>query len=198
MGAYDNGRGGITLFSTHEVSTTAPLALKGKSNTSVWGTSITKMTISKNSRNVTSASNFIQGVSFYNYTTGKYQSTPAGAAPAGVAAGTFDWGISRFCSATYSPAGTFIYNGIGYEGGLFTAGEEVGDDSRGFAFDEDGNGFQLPRMGMTAFENIIPLLLSELKMVQQLIVSYMFTLARSNQQEQQLIKQALQMEIFTF
>lgn len=156
MGAYDNGRGGITLFSSHEVSTTAPQALKSKSSTSVWGTSITKMNVSKNSRNVTSASNFIQNVSFYNYTTGKYQATPAGAAPAGVAAGTFDWGISRFCSSTYSPAGTFIYNGVGYAGGLFTAGEEVGDDSRGFAFDEDGNGFQLPRMGMTAFENIIP------------------------------------------
>lgn len=156
MGAYDNGRGGITILSSHEVSTTAPLALKGKSSSAVWGTSITKFNYGKTSQIVTSASNFIQKVSFYNYTTDKYQDSPTGAAPAGVAAGTFDWGISRFCSATYSPAGTFIYNGVGYEGGLFTAGEEVGDDSRGFAFDEDGNGFQLPRMGMTAFENIIP------------------------------------------
>jgi hypothetical protein len=41
-------------------------------------------------------------------------------------------------------------------GGLYTAGEEVGDESRGFAFDMDGVGYQLPRMGMTAFENIIP------------------------------------------
>ena len=156
MGAYDNGKGGITLFSSHEISTTATLALKGKSDTSVWGTSITKFNVSKTSKNVTSASNFIKNVSFYNYTTGKYQETPTGAAPAGVSTGTFGWGISRFCSATYAPAGTFIHNGIGYAGGLFTAGEEVGDDSRGFAFDEEGNGFQLPRMGMTAFENIIP------------------------------------------
>jgi hypothetical protein len=156
MGAYDNGRGGITLLSSHEISTTAPLALKGKSTNSVWGTSITKFTVSKTSKVVTSAQNFIQKVNFYNYTSGAYQDTPTGAAPAGVGVGTFDWGISRFCSSTYTGAGHFIYNGVGYEGGFFTAGEEVGDDSRGFAFDEEGVGYQLPRMGMTAFENIIP------------------------------------------
>jgi hypothetical protein len=156
MGAYANERGGITLLSSHEISTTAPLALKGKSSTAVWATSITKFNVSPNSMAVTSASDFIKEVNFYNYTTGKYQSTPTGAAPVGVSAGTFDWGISRFCSATYTAAGTFLYNGVGYAGGLYTAGEEVGDDSRGFAFDMDGVGYQLPRMGMTAFENIIP------------------------------------------
>ena len=156
MGAYKNERGGITLLSSHEVSINASLAIKGKSSSAVWGSSITKFNVSPNSRAVTSASNFIQEVNFYNYTTGKYQSTPTGAAPAGVTAGTFDWGISRFCSATYSPAGTFIYKGVGYEGGLYTAGEEAGDEARGFAFDMNGIGYQLPRVGMTAFENVIP------------------------------------------
>jgi hypothetical protein len=156
MGAYDNGRGGISLLSVHEVSTTAPLALKGKSTTAPWGTSITKFTVSKSTKAVTRVENFMQKVNFYNYTTGKYQETPSGAAPAGAAAGTFDWGISRFCSATYAPAGTFIHNGVGYDGGLFLSGEESSDDSRAFAFDEEGTGYQLPRMGMMAFENIIP------------------------------------------
>jgi len=156
MGAYDNGRGGISLLSVHEVSTTAPLALKGKSTTAPWGTSITKFTVSKSTKAVTRVENFMQKINFYNYTTGKYQDTPAGAAPAGAPAGYFDWGISRFCSATYAPAGTFIHNGVGYDGGLFLSGEETGDDSRAFAFDEDGTGYQLPRMGMMSFENIIP------------------------------------------
>jgi hypothetical protein len=156
MGAYDNGRGGITMLSTHEVSTTNPLALKAKSTTAPWGTSITKFTVSKSSQRVTSARNFMQGIQFYNYTTGNYQATPTGAAPTGVTAGFFDWGISRFCSATYTPAGVFIHNGVGFAGGMFLTGEETGDESRGFAFDEDGNGFQLPRMGMYSFENIIP------------------------------------------
>ncbi len=156
MGAYDNGRGGISLLSVHEVSTTAPLALKSKSTTAPWGTSITKFTVSKNTKAVTNVQNFIQKVNFYNYTTAKYQETPAGSAPAGATAGYFDWGISRFCSATYAPAGTFIHNGVGYDGGLFLSGEETGDESRAFAFDEDGTGYQLPRMGMMSFENIIP------------------------------------------
>ena len=156
MGAYDNGRGGITLLSVHEVPTSAPLALKGKSATAPWGTSITKFTVSKNTKAVTSVQNFMQKINFYNYTTGKYQETPVGAAPAGATPGFFDWGISRFCSATYAPAGTFLHNGVGYEGGLFLSGEETGNESRAFAFDEDGIGHQLPRMGMLSFENIIP------------------------------------------
>jgi len=156
MGAYDNGRGGISLLSVHEVSTSAPLALKGKSTTAPWGTSITKFTVSKTTKAVTRVENFMQKINFYNYTTGKYQETPAGSAPAGATPGYFDWGISRFCSATYAPAGTFSHNGVGYPGGLFLSGEETGDESRAFAFDEDGTGYQLPRMGMMSFENIMP------------------------------------------
>ena len=156
MGAYDNGRGGITLLSNHEVSTTDKIALRSKSDTSQWGVSITAMNYSPTSKTVTSAGNLFNNIKYWNYKTGQYQDTPIGGEPGGQAAGTFGWGISRFCSATYSPAGTFIYNGIGYEGALFTTGEEIGDSSRGFAFDMNGNGFQLPRVGMLSMENIIP------------------------------------------
>jgi len=156
MGAYDNGRGGISLLSVHEVSTGNAFAQKGKSTTAPWGTSITKFTVSKSTKAVTRVENFMKTVNFYNYTTGKYQETPEGAAPAGATPGYFDWGISRFCSATYAAAGTFSHNGVGYAGGLFFSGEETGDESRGFAFDEAGTGYQLPRMGMLSFENIMP------------------------------------------
>ena len=156
MGAYDNGRGGITLLSVHEVNTSNAFVLKGKSETAPWGTSITKFTVSKGAKAVTNVQNFIKTVNFYNYTTGKYQETPAGGAPAGATPGSFDWGISRFCAAMYAAAGTFIHNGVGYDGGLFFSGEESGDASRGFAFDKEGTGYQLPRMGMLSFENIMP------------------------------------------
>jgi hypothetical protein len=156
MGAYDNGRGGITLLSVHEVSTGNAFVKKGASTTAPWGTSITKFTVSKSTKGVSRVENFMKTVNFYNYTTGKYQETPAGAAPAGATPGYFDWGISRFCSATYAAAGTFSHNGVGYAGGLFFSGEEAGDESRGFAFDEAGTGYQLPRMGMMSFENIMP------------------------------------------
>ena len=166
MGAFDNGRGGITLLANHEVSTTDKVALRSFSATSQWGVSITSMNYSPTSKTITSASPLFQDIQYWNYKTGKYQDTPIGGEPTGATVGTYDgktagsfgWGISRFCSATFSPAGTFIYNGIGYEGSLFTTGEEVGDNSRGFAFDMDGHGYQLPRMGMMSFENIIPTL----------------------------------------
>jgi secreted PhoX family phosphatase len=158
MGAFDNGRGGITLLSNHEVSTTDKVALRSKSDTSQWGVSITAMNYSPTSKTVTSAGNLYNNIKYWNYKTSQYQDSPIGGEPGGQAAGTFGWGISRFCSATYSPAGTFIYNGIGYEGALFTTGEEVGDSSRGFAFDMNGNGYQLPRTGMTSMENIVPTL----------------------------------------
>ena len=156
MGAFDNGRGGITLLSNHEVAITDKVALRSKSDTSQWGVSITSMNFSPTSKTVTSAGNLYNSIKYWNYKTSQYQDTPIGGEPAGGAAGSFGWGISRFCSATYSPEGTFIYNGIGYEGALFTTGEEVGDSSRGFAFDMNGTGYQLPRVGMLSMENIIP------------------------------------------
>ena len=156
MGAFDNGRGGITLLSNHEVSTTDKVALRSKSDTSQWGVSITAMNYSPTSKTVTSAGNLYNNIKYWNYKTNSYQDSPIGGEPTGAAAGTFGWGISRFCSATFSPAGTFIYNGIGYEGALFTTGEEIGDSSRGFAFDMNGNGYQLPRVGMLSMENIVP------------------------------------------
>lgn len=156
MGAFANGQGGITLLSNHEVAINDAIAKKSASTTNTWGTTITKFNYSPNSRTITSASNLFNNVNFWNYNTSAYQASPIGGEPKNAAKDSFGWGISRFCSATFSPAGTFIYNGVGYDGALFTTGEEVGDSSRGFAFDMFGNGWQLPRMGMLSFETISP------------------------------------------
>lgn len=156
MGAYSNGKGGFTLLSVHEVSTTDKLSVLSASTEKNWGTSITKFNYSPSAKTITSAENLIKEIQYWNYKTGAYAATPIGGEPTGIAAGTFGYGISRFCSATYTAAGAFIYNGVGYAGGLFTTGEETGDSSRAFAFDVDGNGWQLPRLGMTSFENAIP------------------------------------------
>lgn len=156
MGALSNGKGGFTLLSVHEVSTTDKFAALGASTEKNWGTSITKFNYSASAKSVTSAESMIKDIQYWNYKTSSYQATPVGGEPTGFTPGSFGFGISRFCSAQYTPAGAFIYNGVGYAGGLFTSGEEAGDSSRGFAFDLDGNGWQLPRMGMTSFENIMP------------------------------------------
>jgi hypothetical protein len=160
MGAYKNELGQTVLLSNHEVAINDKIAAKSASSTSQWGVSITKFTFSGVNGNLAKAENFIKGIKYWNYKTGTYQDTPIGGEPADAAKDSFGWGISRFCSATFSPAGTFLYkNGsqtVGYDGALFTTGEEVGDSSRGFAFDMSGQGYQLPRMGMMSFETIAP------------------------------------------
>jgi hypothetical protein len=161
MGAYDNGNGGISLLSVHEIPSYSPIAQQSKSSTSPWGVSITKFNVTKNSKVITSATNFVKDYKFYNYTTKTYVDSPIGAAPAGTTKG-LDWNISRFCSATLVQAGGLSFKSgsttYGYEGPVFLSGEEDGDSgyARGFAFDMDGHGIQLPRMGLASWENLMP------------------------------------------
>ncbi len=157
MGAFasENGRG-ITVLSNHEVAINDKIAMKSATTDRPWGVSITKFNYSKTLNKFDAAEPLITSWNFWNYKTGAYVSTPIGGEPTNAAAGSFGWGVSRFCSGTYTAAGTFIYNGVGFDGGLYTTGEEVGDSSRGFAFDMAGAGYQLPRVGMLSMENIIP------------------------------------------
>jgi hypothetical protein len=164
MGAMRNPDGTITLLSSHEVPSYgavgafAKAADKGKP---VLGTSITKFTFNSAGTRPIAASNFIKTWSFYNYNTKQYQDNLTGTAPAGTTVGLDNF-ISRFCSATLAPAGTFLFKDgattIGYDGAIYFAGEEDGDSgyARGFAFDMDGNGIQLPRMGLASWENLMP------------------------------------------
>ena len=161
MGAYKNENGGISLLSVHEIPSYSPLAQLSKSETSQWGVSITKFNISPVSKVITSAEDFIKKISYYNYNTGLYTNTPIGGAPAGTTKG-MDWNVSRFCSATLVQAGKLAFKSgdttYGYEGAVFLSGEEDGDSgyARGFAFDMDGNGIQLPRVGLASWENLMP------------------------------------------
>ena len=161
MGAYKNAAGDVTLLSVHEIASYAPLAQLSKSSTSQWGVSITEFNYATKSGRITSAKNFIKDIKYYNYNTGLYGDTPIGGAPAGTTKG-LDWNISRFCSATLVQAGDLAFKdgstNYGYDGGVFLSGEEDGDSgyARGFAFDMDGHGIQLPRMGLASWENLMP------------------------------------------
>jgi len=161
MGAYKNAAGDVTLLSVHEIPSYSPLAQLSKSSTSQWGVSITEFNYSTKSGKINAAKNFIQDIKYYNYNTGLYGDTPIGGAPSGTTKG-LDWNISRFCSATLVQAGALAFKDgattYGYEGGVFLSGEEDGDSgyARGFAFDMDGHGIQLPRMGLASWENLMP------------------------------------------
>jgi len=157
MGAFasENGRG-VTVLSVHEVATNDKTAVLSAKTDAPWGASVTKFNYSKSLKKFDTAEPLVKTWNFWNYKTSEYVKTPVGGEPTGAAAGYFGWGVQRFCSATYSPAGTFIYNGVGYEGGLLTTGEEVTDQSRGFAIDMTGAAYHLPRVGFAAMENIMP------------------------------------------
>lgn len=163
MGALKNDDGSMTLLSVHEVPSTGAvgeLAKAAGAGKEILGTSITKFTLNSNNR-ITSAAEFIKSWSFYNYTTGAYQSSPTGAAPVGTKIGHSNF-ISRFCSATLVQAGQLAFREggttYGYEGAVFLTGEEdsYSGNGRGFAFDMDGNGVNLPRVGLAAWENLMP------------------------------------------
>ena len=164
MGAMRNADGTITLLSSHEVPSYAPIgtfakaADKGKP---VLGTSITKFTLNAAGDRILKAENFITSWSFYNYNTKTYQASPSGAAPVTQTLGMDNF-ISRFCSATLVQAGKLSFKDgsttLGYDGAVYLAGEEDGDSgyARGFAFDMDGNAINLPRMGLASWENLVP------------------------------------------
>ena len=164
MGAMKNEDGSTTLLSVHEVPSYGPIGDFAKADgqgKAILGTSITKFTLNSNNRVTAADGNFIKSWSFYNYTTGVYQATPAGTAPTGTTIGHDNF-ISRFCSATLVQPGKLAFKdgGVtyGYEGAVFLSGEEDGDSGygRGFAFDMDGNGINLPRVGLASWENLMP------------------------------------------
>lgn len=160
MGAMKNSRGGITLMANFEHSI-ANFYTKTQAKTDrVWGASITSFNYSPRLKAITSAdNNFIKDVNFWHYSGGKWVSNPTGAEPAGAAVGSFGYGLNRFCSANLAPASAFSYTEsgktVGYEGAMYLVGEEAGDNSRGFAFDMDGQGYQFPRIGMSSWENLV-------------------------------------------
>ena len=170
MGAMKNQDGTLTLLSNHEISTSADFA--NKKDTGTWGSSISKMTFDPATKKITKMENWMKSMSYYNYATEKWGSTWEQSLPVGTPAtdaygaiiGTN--GINRLCSGDLVPAGGFAYTEkdsktkksvtYGYKGAVYMTGEEGSDEqSRAFAFDADGNGIQLPKMGLAPWENLL-------------------------------------------
>jgi hypothetical protein len=159
MGAHTNGTK-MTVLSVFEHSITNSFVKTREKKDTPWGASITQFSFSPRLRAFTAAdTNFIKKINFWNYSTGSWVADPTNSGPTGSPAGTFGWGINRFCSAYLAPAGTFSYKDgstkLGYDGALFFSGEEAGDASRAFAFEMDGTGYQFARAGMASWENIV-------------------------------------------
>jgi hypothetical protein len=168
LGAYKNADGTITILSNHEWALYDAIPKSLATSTGTYGSSISKLTYDPTTSKITAGENLIKKISYYNYTTGKWQDDYKGTAPAFAPAdGNFTYsptsisaifqnGLNRFCSSSLVQAGALKSGSVGYSGAVYLTGEEgSGDYSRAFAFDMDGNGVQLPAMGLLQFENLL-------------------------------------------
>ena len=165
MGVLKNSDGTLTILANHELSISDKTVQLGKKTTGTWGSSISKLTYNPTTGTITALDSLISSVQYYDYnnkvyTTDYTKSTPTGY-PALDAFGSenFSNGLNRFCSANLVQAGGFLYKEgkktFGYNGALYLTSEEGSDYSRTFAFDTNGNGFQLPKMGLGGYENAL-------------------------------------------
>ena len=86
------------------------------------------------------------GIRYWDYATHSYTSSPT--AP-------FTAQLARLCSGFLSAPGQLLNekSGRGYDGQLYFANEENGDNGRDFGVRLDGQAQQLPRLGLFSWEN---------------------------------------------
>jgi hypothetical protein len=139
LGAYDNGDGTFTVLMNHEIPAGEGVVRAHGAK----GAFVSKWVIDKASLRVLSGSDLIRRV--FVLSNGQYVPAP-------------NVEISRLCSATLAPRSAF-YNpatGKGYDGHIFTDGEEI---SGGRAFGHvvaTGDSYHLADLGTASWENVIP------------------------------------------
>lgn len=141
LGAFDNGDGTFTLLMNHELGSTSGVTRAHGAP----GSFVSKWIIRKDDLTVLSGEDLIKQIATWNPGTSSYNAPALGIA------------INRFCSANLAKRSAF-YNastGLGYDGEIFTNGEESGPEGRAFAHLMDGTSYQLPRMGRAAWENVV-------------------------------------------
>jgi hypothetical protein len=141
LGAFDNGDGTFTLLSDHELGS----GVGGVRAHGATGAFVSRWTIAKDDLAVRSGEDLIQRVATWDAAAGAYDAPATGIA------------LNRLCSATLAPIPAFYdaASGAGYDGRLFTDGEE-GGTSRAFAHTLGGTSYELPALGKLAFENVVP------------------------------------------
>ncbi|MEV0809094.1 hypothetical protein [Micromonospora sp. NPDC050200] len=138
LGAYDNGDGTFTVLMNHELANTAGVtrAHGGK------GAFISKWVIDKKTLRVLSGSDLIRKV--FLSSNGQYVDTPGAL-------------FNRLCSADLADRTAYFNptSGKGYDGRIFTNGEE---STGGRAFGhvvETGESYELPAFGTASWENVV-------------------------------------------
>lgn len=145
----------LRVLTNHEWSSTNAISANRVSGGG-WttGSYVSEMHYDLTQKKIVAGTDFMKTVEFYNYSTGTWGLIPT--APAGAISGHTSV-INRFCSSTLADAGEFYdkATGTGYKGAVYLTGEEGGDESRGFAANEDGQWVQIPGFGLAAWETFV-------------------------------------------
>ncbi len=116
------------------------------------GAFVSRLVVDPATLRVKSGSDWIgPGVQYWDYPNGTFASAPVGFGTANLAA------FARFCSGDLTAPGQ-LFNATtksGYKDAIYFANEEVGPDGRVFAVTKDGSAWQLPRLGLFAWENTL-------------------------------------------
>ena len=162
MGVIKSGNK-LRVLTNHEWSNSNAVAAKRASSAGLTnGSYVSELHYDLSKKEIVAGKDFMQYVEWFDYNTLEYTYEPT--APKGADA-TDQYGginhknlINRFCSSTLADAGTFYSKsaGVGYKGAVYLTGEEGGDESRGFAGNEEGDFAQMPRLGLSAWETFVP------------------------------------------
>jgi hypothetical protein len=143
LGAFDNGNGTFTVLMNHELGATAGVVREH----GFAGSFVSKLVVDTTSLRVVEASDQILKAFSYVPATDSYAEVTSA--------------LNRLCSADLAEISAF-YNpetGLGYNGRIFTNGEEAGTEGRAFAHFVTGSraglSFELASLGNMSFENVV-------------------------------------------
>ena len=159
LGAQRSGRNHFTLNVNHEFN-----ALTGTTRRhGQKGAYVSTFRIDRRDLEVETGEDTIDpGVQYWDYVSQRYQATASAGGPNPRLAGDVfpaqGNAFSRFCSATLSARRQFASrrSDRGYDGRIYFANEENGNEGRAFGVLEDGTTQQLPRLGLFSWENTMP------------------------------------------
>ncbi|WP_214317796.1 alkaline phosphatase PhoX [Nonomuraea sediminis] len=147
LGAYQAGEN-LVVYMNQEMGGSAGIVRAHGQK----GSFVSKLEIDPSTGSVTKGSDLITSVRYWDYVKKTWGNAPV--APAGA---THLPAFSRFCSGTLAEAGRFdSKSGKGYDGRVYFANEENGDEGRVFGVTDDGVATQLPSLGLHSWENTLP------------------------------------------
>ncbi|MGH3822994.1 MAG: alkaline phosphatase PhoX [Pseudonocardiaceae bacterium] len=147
----------VTVLMNHELNAAQGIVRRHGQQ----GAFVSELTLNRHTNEVVTGRDLINpGVQYWNYLTGSYAATPNGAGTQsdGDVFPAYDPRFGRFCSGRLTEPGQ-LFNVLtltGYQGQLYFANEEVGDEGRNFAVTTDGQATELPRLGLFSWENTLP------------------------------------------